>query len=620
MPLHRGAAVRLPRHPLAPDPADLQAVRGWLGAQVAPRAVDLFCGAGGLSLGLREAGFSVLVGADSDPWAVETHTANVGGLGWVGDLGEPDQLIEHLDGWGIEQVELVAGGVPCQPFSRAGQSKLRDLVRSGARGHDPRVELWRSFMTVVEHLGPSAVVVENVPDLPSWDDGAVLAELLESLERLGYGVDARVLDCFRFGVPQHRARMFLVALRDGRPMVWPEGDGTLVSVRDAIGDLPPVPGGQRAERLSYRPRPTATSSFVTRMRVGLRPEDRDAVFDHVTRAVRPDDWEAFGRLAAGQTYADVPDRLRRYRSDIFTDKYKRLVWDELSRTITAHIAKDGYWYIHPEQHRTLSIREAARLQTFPDCWRFAGQPTHRLRQIGNAVPPLVGEAVACAVRTALADKAAASDASDTACSALLAWYAARDAATPEWRTPGASPWQSLLGELAMSRALPGEHGTFHRLLRMAATPTQAARRTVGELRTAGLSASSAERVRAAAVELRVLFDGDVPDEDLELQLVPGVGDGVSGAVRCFGHGRPAVLLDSGTARVAERVFGRSERRRWQLRLDLHRLAAPRGPDPDFNRALTALAGEVCRPTEPACDRCPLHGHCRFATDAHPECP
>ena len=82
-----------------------------------PRAVDLFCGAGGLSLGLRDAGFSVIVGADADAWAVETHTANVGGLGYVGDLSDPGELLEQLDGWGIEHVELVAGGVPCQPFS-----------------------------------------------------------------------------------------------------------------------------------------------------------------------------------------------------------------------------------------------------------------------------------------------------------------------------------------------------------------------------------------------------------------------------------------------------------------------------------------------------------------------
>src|SRR4051794_14193098 len=110
VPHHRGKQLRLPPHPDAPDPGDLASVRGWLRSQPRPTAVDLFCGAGGLSLGLKDAGFSVLVGADSDPFAVETHTANVGGLGYAGDLTDPTEFLDHLAGWGIEHVDLVVGG------------------------------------------------------------------------------------------------------------------------------------------------------------------------------------------------------------------------------------------------------------------------------------------------------------------------------------------------------------------------------------------------------------------------------------------------------------------------------------------------------------------------------
>ena len=103
---------------------------------------------------------------------------------------------------------------------------------------------------------------------------------------------------------------------------------------------------------------------------------------------------------------NFPNELKRYRDDIFDDKYKRLDADDLSRTITAHIAKDGYWYIHPEQNRTLTIREAARIQTFPDHFRFAGPPTAAFRQIGNAVPPRLARAIGAAVPTILREGAA----------------------------------------------------------------------------------------------------------------------------------------------------------------------------------------------------------------------
>ena len=188
--------MHLPRHTTAPDPADLQAVRDWVRADRGrPTALDLFCGAGGLSLGLEQAGFRVLAGADSDPWAVRTHEANIGGLGWTGDLDSPEEFLQTLAVWGIERVDLVAGGVPCQPFSRAGASRMRDLVATGERaGHDARATLWESFMAVVRKLRPAAVLVENVPDLPRWDDGAVLSGIFESLRDCGYRVDARVVE------------------------------------------------------------------------------------------------------------------------------------------------------------------------------------------------------------------------------------------------------------------------------------------------------------------------------------------------------------------------------------------------------------------------------------------
>ncbi|MGH9918027.1 MAG: DNA cytosine methyltransferase, partial [Nitrososphaerales archaeon] len=163
MKLYRGHNLTLPPHPEAPDPLDLTAVRRWSRAQSSSNltALDLFCGAGGLSLGLENAGFRVLVGADHDAHSVQTHRANIGGLGYHGDLFDPEDFLDHLRAWGIRKVDLIAGGVPCQPFSRAGHAKLRSLIDSGQRSvDDPRAGMWRSFIEVVAAMEPNAVLLE----------------------------------------------------------------------------------------------------------------------------------------------------------------------------------------------------------------------------------------------------------------------------------------------------------------------------------------------------------------------------------------------------------------------------------------------------------------------------
>lgn len=612
VPVHRGHILRLPRRADAPNPGDLDSVRRWVKKASSPTAIDLFSGAGGLSLGLDAAGFNVLVGADNDAWAVETHTANVGGLGYTGDLTDPGDFIEHLEGWGIGSVDLLVGGVPCQPFSRAGRSKIKDLVRAGTRTReDPRAALWQSFMQVVEYLDPRVVLVENVPDLPSWDEGAVLIGFLESFRALGYTVDAKVIDCFLFGVPQHRARLFIVATKATGDFKWPEPTGQFTSLRCAIGDLPVVPGGQRAEELRYKPR-KVLSDFQKRMRARMAADQAAVVYDHITRAVRDDDLEAYDMLGEGQTYADLPERLQRYRSDIFTDKYKRLSWKELSRTITAHLAKDGYWYIHPEQHRTLSVREAARIQTFPDHFRFAGQPSHRYRQIGNAVPPMVGEALGNAIKATL--DAPVTDAAlgvHEARNQLLEWHATNRRSFP-WRRTDLEPWHVLMAEMCLHRTRADQVApVFEALLALAPTPQDMVANgdtALETMRSLGLR-WRAENVIKVAEVLVDLFDGEVPDNDLELRLLPGVGDYVAQAVLCFGFARRAVLIDTNTVRIVSRLNGRDDTRRWQLRLDLYGMAGVRGPDAQFNYAMLDLGALICKAATPLCGECPLQAHC-----------
>ncbi len=340
----RGPRIHLNPHSNSPDPSDRDRVHAWLESRPRPWAIDLFCGAGGLSLGLEDGGFSVVAAADSDPVATETHAANIEGLTWTGDLSDPSAFIRQLDDWGIEDVDLLAGGPPCQPFSTAGMSKIGNLVRRGdRRPFDARADLWRSFFAIVDRLNPRAMLFENVPNFAQAQGGAPLIALVNDLERRGYGVHVEVLEAWRYRVPQHRSRLFVIGIAGNDRFEWPKPVGRRPTVGQAIRDLPVAQADVRDEIQVYEGPPRSVLARL--LRKGLRGSEAQLIRDHVTRSVRPDDAEIYGLMEPGDTYMDVPEHLRRYRSDIFSDKYLRLSFEDLSRTITAHIAKDGYWYI-----------------------------------------------------------------------------------------------------------------------------------------------------------------------------------------------------------------------------------------------------------------------------------
>ncbi len=215
-----------------------------------------------------------------------------------------------------------------------------------------------------------------------------------------------------FGVPQDRKRLIFLAVKRGlgihldaaeleqygpRFRADRLGIGSEVTVRGAIADLPPIPHGSQEDPRVYERRSGRASRYAMLMREG----SNGLVADHVTREHNEQDLEAFEYMPEGGIYADLPAHLKRYRDDIFQDKYRRLRWNAVSGTVTAHLAKDCYTHIHPGQPRTISIREAARLQSFPDDFRFYGNVGDRYRQIGNAVPPLMAWGIAEYVQQAI---------------------------------------------------------------------------------------------------------------------------------------------------------------------------------------------------------------------------
>ena len=454
--------VKVSRGPrFEPEPhkvsCDLKDIREYAAECDRPLVVDLFCCGGGVSLGLEEAGFDVILGVDLDENAVATHRAHFGGVSLRADLSDSDDIDMILHELKGIHVSLVAGSPPCQPFSRAGSSKIRSLIQEGGRSdEDERRDLWKGFLTVVKRLRPPAVLMENVPDLASGENSLIFRNIVDALENAGYDVHTRILAAWRYGVPQHRQRLFIIGVKGGTLFSWPKPvRKDKPGVEEAISDLPTIEAGEPNDGLPYVRNGSPLTALQRWSRRG-QPRGRGGqIYDHFARPVRQDDLEAFRLMKPDTRYSDLPARLRRYTTDHFDDKYKRLDPKEPSRTITAHISHDGYWYIHPTEDRTLTMREAARIQSFPDRFRFAGAPSHAFRQIGEAVPPLVARALGRALIRSLVRNKNNSHTMRTkdASKALLQWIDQKSES--ELRAPwriSKDPWLVLMGMALLERS------------------------------------------------------------------------------------------------------------------------------------------------------------------------
>jgi DNA (cytosine-5)-methyltransferase 1 len=560
----------------------------------------------------------VALAADLDDWALETHAHNFEGVALQLDLGDPDvrdSIVTLFDG---VDVALVAGGPPCQPYSRAGRSKIRSLVNDGARdAQDHRRELWRAFLDIAERIHPRAVLMENVPDMALGDDMAVMRQMLARLESAGYEADSRIIDTWDYGVPQHRQRLVIVGVRDGGTFSWPDSVER-VTVRDAIGDLPVLDPTQEevgSVILSYD---GPLSDFQRRARKRIDGENVDVVFDHVTRTVRTDDLEAFQLMQPGTLYSDLPEELRRYRADIFDDKYNRLDWEDLSRSITAHIAKDGYWYIHPDQHRTLTVREAARVQTFPDHFRFAGSRSHQFAQIGNAVPPAVGEAVGGAILEAMRrPRARASERISTWRSSVrtrLGAWAERDRLTASWAYPS-EPWEALIGLLLGGKGDVGwpDPAAALDLVPTVADATPQMMSVLEVMADPGRRRRAVQRLRLVAEALRADPQGwDGQAWSKAAALGPAAREWLD--LLAFESG--GLAPSSSVLRVTARVTGSNVNEKNRMSRGRMELAMIVGDGPTattINAAMHRLGNQVCFSEEPACGKCPVRRLCRSAS-------
>ena len=430
-----------------------------------------------------------------------------------------------------------------------------------------------------------------------------------------------------------------MALRDNTEFRWPAETPDKVTVWDAIGDLPEVEGGWRPEggEHGWADYSGPVTEFQREMRAGVGPADAHKVFDHITRPVRDDDREAFESMTPATKYTELSEQHQRYRGDIFDDKYNRLNENDLSRTITAHIAKDGYWYIHPRQSRTLTVREAARLQTFPDDFRFDGPPSAAFRQIGNAVPPRLGFLMGRAIRESLSSPRDAGPSTRETARVLADWMtnSKHRRAVPwlQWPNSAApSRWLVIAAEELLDRAPPSlmrqawkllqdndqpwemgpsERQRFTEHLRFVLANTGREERVDRVLALCDQAEKKPQVLEGSADQLRTELHATESVADLMVLAVPIETADTSGA----GAEEP-VLVTKGVLRVASRFQANDVDRRNRLtdgRLAVARMLGFGANSRLAHLGLIELANSWCRPVDPVCPECPLQSHCAEGT-------
>lgn len=376
--------------------------------------LDLFAGAGGLSEGLCEAGFTPLYANELVPQYAHTYSANhVGTIVDTRDIRTVDAH-EVRTRLSLEKgdLDLLAGGPPCQGFS------INAPVRST---EDKRNHLFREYLRFVEEFQPKAVIIENVPGLVSFEHGATLHAIIDSLASLGYGAGVRILGAAYFGVPQMRWRTIIIATRgrelppsafpvpvchapiranftqtfDGKNIVAqprPETEAVFTPIEDALDDLPPLENGETGEAVKqYTHEPRCPYQRLVR-------RGSTGIYNHEAPKLSEINMKRIRYIKPGGNWTDIPEELlpkgmRKARRSDHTKRYGRLKKGELGSTILTKC--DPHWgcFLHYEQDRALTVREAARIQSFPDSYVFTGSKAEQYAQVGNAVPPLLAKAI-----------------------------------------------------------------------------------------------------------------------------------------------------------------------------------------------------------------------------------
>jgi DNA (cytosine-5)-methyltransferase 1 len=353
-------------------------------------AIDLFCGCGGISLGLQMAGFTIRAGIDIEENYIRTFTHNFAtAKSYCEDLRvlTPQKLLSDL-GLKKGELKLLAGGPPCQGFSK-------NVPRAKRSADSENNQLIYTYLKYCEEIYPEYVLIENVAEMRNGFDSQYTATIENYLIMLGYSVFHDVHNAADYGVPQKRRRAFFIARRDGGKIKAPaqthfeksngfDFGNSYINVWDAISDLPSLEQGQEATAYDKKP----SNDYQKRLR-----NESGVLYNHKARKLQPTQDQRLRSLEPGQGIKDLPDYLRPKGG--YSGAYGILTKDMVCPTITRWVFHpgSGRWG-HPVDKRIITIREAARLHSYPDSFEFIGSYNDQAGQIGNSVPPLLAKTMA----------------------------------------------------------------------------------------------------------------------------------------------------------------------------------------------------------------------------------
>ena len=410
------------------------------------RCIDLFAGAGGLSEGFKRAGFEVLAHVEMDPFAAltlktreayyylkENNMLDIYRSYLLGNITRDnlyasipenilkkiicecisDETIEsifnYIDNLLVQsnenEVDVLIGGPPCQAYSTAGRGRLPDKMHKDERNY-----LYLQYIKFLERYQPKMFVFENVVGIFSAQGGKVLVDMKEKIDSAGYKIDVQVINARNIGVLQNRKRVIIHGVRKDiainlRDICFSD-DHEKFNLRELWSDLPRLQAGESINGEVYTSGPNTCCQLLD-----LRDAHCDILTWHIARTHNEQDLKIYklcvdtwNKEHKKLKYNELPDELKSHKNhETYLDRFNVLDYDGVAHTLVAHIAKDGHYYIHPDidQNRSISVREAARIQSFPDNYFFEGSRTAAFTQIGNAVPPVMAKRLAEKVKCML---------------------------------------------------------------------------------------------------------------------------------------------------------------------------------------------------------------------------